>query len=298
VTLAWLDAVTGSLDEKEAAMIGIQGPGGFDPPPELVDAAAPAVVALVATIVPAVCLLALLAYAFRERRRSGPMLVALLAGGTLCAVNEPIIDVLGKVYLRERDGVIAFHELGRAVPLWALFFTGLFWGGQVYLFYRLIRSDPTPKRYWQVYGGVFLSAIVLELPSTAFGLYDYFGNQPFNPTGYPLWWIFVYQSGICVAALICRRPDLFAGRRIVLAVIAVPTGELGFMMFSGAPIFLALQSGAGLWVTTLAAVASACIAGFAVIQVGTYLVGQGPLQAFGLRPAPDAARPAPAQVEV
>jgi hypothetical protein len=267
-------------------MIELQGFQGFDPPPELVNAPAPPAVALVATIVPAVCLLALLAYAVRERRRSGPMLVALLAGGTLCAVNEPIVDVLGKVHLRERDGVIAFHELGRAVPLWALFFTGLFWGGQVYLFYRLLNSNPSPKRYWQVYGGVFFSAIVLELPSTAFGLYDYFGNQPFNPTGYPLWWMFVYQSGIVVAALICRRPDLFTGPRIVLAVIAVPTGELGFMMFSGGPIFLALHSGAGIWVTTLAAVASACIAGFVVVQVGTYLVGRGPLQAFGLRPTP------------
>jgi hypothetical protein len=278
-------------------MLGVQGFDGFDPPRELLDAAAPPVVALIATIVPAVCLVALLVYAWRERNRSGPMLVALLAGGTLCAVNEPIVDVLGKVWLRERDGVIAFHELGRAVPLWALFFTGLFWGGQVYLFYRLIRSDPTPKRYWQVYGGVFLSAVILELPSTAFGLYDYFGNQPFNPTGYPLWWMFVYQSGICVAAVICRRPDLFAGPRLLLAVIAVPAGELGFMFFAGGPIFLALHSGGGLWVTTIAAVVSACIAGFVVIQVGTQLVGQGPLQAFGLRPAPPDAAPASASAQ-
>ena len=254
--------------------------GLFDPPPDLVGTPTPYLVQLVATVVPAVGLLALFGYAVRERRRTGPMLVALLLGGMLCSFNEPFVDVLGNVYLREQGTVVAFHALGRAVPLWAVFFTGLFWGGQVYVFHRLLRSVPTPKRYWQVQGGIFFGACLLELPSTAFGLYDYYGDQPFNPTGYPLGWMVVYQSGPIAAAILHRRPDLFAGRKIVLAALLVPCMEIGFMMFTGIPVLFALHSGQGLLVSTLGAIGSAAIATYVVVQVGTAMVGTGPVAAF------------------
>ena len=66
--------------------------GLFDPPPDLVGTPTPYLVQLVATVVPAVGLLALFGYAVRERRRTGPMLVALLLGGMLCSFNEPFVD--------------------------------------------------------------------------------------------------------------------------------------------------------------------------------------------------------------
>lgn len=253
---------------------------GFDPPAHLVTEPPPQWVEIAATVFPALGLGLLLGYAVRERGRSGPVLAALLAGGTLCIFNEAFIDVLGKVYLREQDTTVAFHMLGRALPLWAVFFCGLFWGGQVYVFYRLLQSNPTPRRYWQVSGAVFFGAILLELPSTAFNLYDYYGHQPLNPTGYPLWWMFVYQSGPVASAILYKRPDLFAGPRLVLAALLVPAMEIGFLMFTGMPTIFALQANSSLWVTTSAACASGALAALVVINVGKAMVGAGPLEAF------------------
>jgi hypothetical protein len=224
-----------------------------------------------ATIVPAIVLLVAVAFGIREWRRTGrPLLLVVLAGGALCTLIEPVIDAVGQVYLREANATIVYRLAGRGMPIWVPPFWAVFAGLQTYLFCNLLRSRPDRRRYWTVVLTVFSIALVLELPSTALGLYEYFGHQPFNPTGMPLWWLFTYLGGLGAAALIVGRPELFSGPRILLAVPLVPSAIAAWMAATGWPTFLALQSGAGLFVTYPAAVMTA---GLSVL--GVSLVAKG-----------------------
>ncbi len=258
----------------------------FDPPAELVGARGPTAVEWIATIGPIVALVGLCVYAFRERRRTGGILVLTLVGGSLCTFVEPFVDNLGKVWLRQENAEILFTWLGRPMPVWVLPFTALYWGGQVYLFYRLFQSRPTAKRFWSVYGVVLMSACLLEVPSTSLGLYDYFGNQPLNPTGYPLYWPFIYQSGVLVAALLHACPELFQGWKALRLVLLIPMAEIGFLTMTGLPIFIALHTEVSTGVATIAAFASIFMVITIVSEVGRRVVGQGPVEAFRQADAP------------
>ncbi len=224
-----------------------------------------------ATIAPSLVLLVAVGFGVREWRRTRqPLLLAVLIGGALCTLIEPVVDAVGQVYLREHNATLVFTLAGRGMPIWVPPFWAVFGGLQTYLFCNLLRSKPDARRYWRVVGTVFSIALLLEIPSTALGLYEYFGRQPFNPTGMPLWWLFTYLGGLGAAALIVGNPEIFRGARVFLAVPLVPSAIGAWMVATGWPTFLALQSGAGMAVTYPAAVLTAglSVLGVAVVARG------------------------------
>src|SRR5262249_48975759 len=148
-----------------------------------------------------------------ERDRS-PVFLACLIGGGLCTILEPFWDVLGLVYFRERGAPVLFSVAGRGMPLWVYLAYHVYAGLSAYWFYRLFAGGPTMTRFWSVLGAVFGLNLLIEIPITALSVYDYYGPQPFNLTGFPLWWLFTnVGGGIVSGAVLARGGSLFAGRR-------------------------------------------------------------------------------------
>jgi hypothetical protein len=264
-------------------------------PPELRAVPVRDIVHWGATIAPSLALLVAVGFGIREWRRTGqPLLLAVLIGGALCTLIEPVVDAVGQVYLREHNATLVFTLAGRGMPIWVPPFWAVFGGLQTYLFCNLLRSKPDTRRYWKVVLTVFSIALFLEVPSTALGLYEYFGHQPFNPTGMPLWWLFTYLGGLGAAALIVGHPEIFRGPRVFLAVPLVPSAIAGWMAATGWPTFLALQSGAGLAVTYPAAVVTAVLSGLGVAMVARGFATPAATSATAGAAAPSAPAPMPA----
>ncbi|MCA1844720.1 MAG: hypothetical protein LC792_16315 [Actinobacteria bacterium] len=208
----------------------------------------------------ALALLVVLALRAWERDRS-PVFLACLIGGGLCTVLEPFWDVLGLVYFRERGAPVLFTVAGRGMPVWVYLAYHVYAGLSAYWFFRLFAGGATMARFWQVLGAVFCLNLFIEIPVTALSVYDYYGAQPFNLTGFPLWWLFTnVGGGIVSGAVLARGGSLFAGRRALAAILLVPSAFGAWEIFAGWPTFAALSSGAGFGLTYPAALVTIAIA--------------------------------------
>lgn len=208
----------------------------------------------------AVGLAVLIAFGIRQLivRRS-PVLLAATIGGGLCIILEPFWDVLGLGLFYSNGVPTSVSIAGRTLPLWQFFAYFAYAGLTCYFFYWVSMTGLTARRVRNAVLGTFALNLAIELPITAMGVYEYFGPQPFNPTGFPLWWLFTNAggmlSGLVIAELV-RRKGQWAG---IAAVLIVPSAFGGWEMMTGWPIYAALSSGKGLWVTYPAAVLTAAL---------------------------------------
>jgi hypothetical protein len=121
----------------------------------------------------------------------GPLLLYCLIGGALAAGMEPIVDVLGLVYLKENGALGTFTVLGRTMPLYICFVYPWYVGGLGYLAYKLFQLGVTMKNLFALWALDCVVDILLETPGILAHTYLYYGHQPLNPWGFPLWWGFV-----------------------------------------------------------------------------------------------------------
>lgn len=117
----------------------------------------------------------------------GPLLLLCFFGGLLAASAEPIVDTLSGLYFPYIGQHTAFVNLGRPIP-WALVFAYPWYvGGQGYLAYRQFDKGASRKRIWQMWGLFAVTNVLVESPGVLTGFHVYYGNQPFNFWGFPLW---------------------------------------------------------------------------------------------------------------
>jgi hypothetical protein len=192
-------------------------------------------------------------------RRSGrPTGLLVLAGGLICAVNEPLIDSLGHVWY-PTDGENAYTLLQRYVPWWVVFAYVAFFGGLAWLLSELIRSGGSQRTLWLAVGGVWLADVILEIPILSGNVYIYYGQQPFQIGGFPLIWAFLNCGGALLGAVAIARlsPVLTGIRQLWLLLIPIVTQYLSW--FAGMPHFLALGSDTSDTVREIASAASMLI---------------------------------------
>jgi hypothetical protein len=227
-------------------------------------------------------------YAFRELRRGrGPIMLWCLLGGFLAVVWEPIVDVLGQCWLPSRgQHWIAFTLLNRHVPLMMPFVYSWFVGGQAYLFYRLFTRGIDQRRLFQLWGLVFLVNICLESPGIITDVYTYYGKQPFDIWGFPLWWGFINPlMPMIAAAMIYKLKPHLSGAMLALATIAIVPGADGVAnAFAGWPVIAALNTNVGYAGTWIAALITLALAAFVVWIIG--LLVAHPAEAVQRSPAP------------
>jgi hypothetical protein len=121
----------------------------------------------------------------------GPLLLYCIVGGAFAATLEPIVDVLGLVYLKEENALGTFTVLDRTMPLYICFVYPWYVGGLGYLAYKLFERGVTMKGLFQLWLLDCVVDIFLESPGILAGTYLYYGHQPFDLWGFPLWWGFV-----------------------------------------------------------------------------------------------------------
>jgi hypothetical protein len=210
-----------------------------------------------------------LAIAVREiSGGKGPVLLYCIVGGLFAATMEPIVDVLGLVYLKEQNALGTFTVLDRTMPLYICFVYPWYVGGLGYLAYRLFERGITTKALFQLWALDCVVDVFLESPGILAHTYLYYGHQPFNIWGFPMWWGFVNPVMPMVAgALIYKlKPHLGSSPWKLLAI--VPLIPMADGLANGAtawPMWIALNQTDVSYVWTY-------LAGFATLGLALYAV--------------------------
>jgi hypothetical protein len=173
----------------------------------------------------------------------GPVLLYCIIGGGLAAFFEPIVDTLGLVYLKEENALGTFTVLDRTMPLYICFVYPWYVGGLGYLAYKLFDRGITVRAMFALWALDFMVDIALESPGILAGTYLYYGHQPFNIWGFPLWWGFVNPvMPMLAGALIYKLKPHFKSNLALLGVIPlIPMADGLANAASGFPMWIALN---------------------------------------------------------
>jgi hypothetical protein len=194
----------------------------------------------------------MIGFAIREiRKNNNPVLLYCIMGGAFAALMEPIVDVLGLVYLRENNALGTFTVLDRTMPLYICFVYPWYVGGLGYFAYRLFQQGVTTKTLFQLWALDCIVDICLESPGILMDTYGYYGQQPLNPWGFPIWWGFVNPVMPMVAgALIYAVRPRVSGWGLLGIIPLIPMAD---GLANGAcawPMWVALnQHDVSMWVT-------------------------------------------------
>jgi hypothetical protein len=183
-------------------------------------------------------------WALSGERRRGPALPLLLAGGALAVICEPVYDNLVLFWYPPHQQLSAFHAFGRTVPICVVIGYAWFCGGLPYLAARLFERGISARGVWTLAGAVLIVDFVAIGLTSWINIAGFYGGQPFDVGGYPLWWgavdIFnVIVAGAIVQYLLLRLTGV---RRLYL--VLVPTLVVGAAAGAVAgPVAIALNSG-------------------------------------------------------
>jgi hypothetical protein len=208
----------------------------------------------------------------------GPLLLYCIIGGALAASFEPVVDVLGLVYLKEQGALGTFTILDRTMPLYICFVYPWYVGGLGYLAYKLFKRGVTMRDLFLLWAVDCVIDIILETPGILAGTYLYYGHQPFNIWGFPLWWGFVNPVMPMVAgALIFHlRPYLDKPWKLPAVIACIPMADGIANGATAWPMWAALnqENVSYVW-TYLASFATLGLALFSVWIIGLSAVGRG-----------------------
>lgn len=208
------------------------------------------------------------AIVFGWRQRT-PLYVLVLLGGMIASINEPIVDLLGGCLHPQTGGWTVFSTFDRPIPVWAVIAYALFFGAVPLIVLALMRGGHDPrKRFLQSVAAIFGANLLIELPILQFGVYVYYGQQPFKAFGlFPLHWLFINGlAAALIAVVLYRWSAAFLGARL-LALLIVPTAIQFGAAAVGIPVFSAYNSdfdGVWKWIASAATMAIGSIAIVAV----------------------------------
>jgi hypothetical protein len=235
--------------------------------PDIASTTMPAAAQLLFTMVTGVPMLIVLGMAINHvRRGKGPLLLFCFIGGGLAAFFEPVADVLSCLYFPAVGQHTAFTALDRPIP-WALVFAyPWFVGGQGYLCYWIFAKKVPAVRIWQLWGLFAVSNVLVETPGVLTGFHAYYGNQPLNFWGFPLWQAAV-QSIMPMAAgalIFALRGKLGNGWKLAAVIPLLPMADGMVNAGLALPIWLTLGSDMSLFITYLGAAATIGMAAYAI----------------------------------
>jgi hypothetical protein len=184
-----------------------------------------------------------LALAIREIVKGrGPILLYCILGGALAASFEPIVDVLGLVFMKERHALGVFTILGRTMPLYICFVYAWYVGGLGYFCYRLFKRGMTTRGLFGLWAIIGLVDVLLETPGILLHTYLYYGHQPFDIWGFPLWWGFVNPvMPLLAGALIYKTEPYLPGWRLAVVILFIPMADGVANAAAGSPMWIALN---------------------------------------------------------
>ena len=212
----------------------------------------------------------------------GPMLLLCLVGGTLAAAFEPIVDVLGLVYFPDPGTATAFRFLDRPMPWLIVFVYSWYVGGQAYVAHKVFERGVDRAGVFRLWLTFAVVNAVLETPGLLGGVYTYYGAQPFNFWGFPLWWSVVNPLMPIVggALITAAQVELATPWNLLSVVPLIPMADGIANGGTAWPVWIALGSGIGYSVTYPAA----------IVTLGLVLLSLWMVALAVARPAAEAAR--------
>lgn len=170
-------------------------------------------------------------------------------GAAVCALNEPIFDVLGKI-VYANNNIIAFTAFGRHIPLF-LVIGYIPWVGLLpYVIARGMAAGWTARRLYLISAAGVLSVAFTEFVNTFINAWEYYGQAPLNFFGGVAAMACVPLAGGFLLYAIAFR--LHGAKRLLagffISLLTLP------MMFAGVglPLYLALYTDASLPMRVLA----------------------------------------------
>jgi hypothetical protein len=197
-------------------------------------------------------------YAVRHWKRTGSAVgFLMLLAGAATVINEPVVDVLGRCWFAKQGSIGLFTAWGVTIPAFMLPVYCWYVGGQALFAYGAMQNGMTAGRLYRLYGIFALVNVALELPGLNMGIYAYYGQQPFEVLGFPLWWpICNALMPIVMAALVHVLLPYLSGYRSLLVILLGPMAAGMTNGAIGTPVWVALNSAAPPWVAYCAAVLS------------------------------------------
>jgi hypothetical protein len=173
----------------------------------------------------------------------GPLLLFCIIGGALAATCEPIVDVLGLVYLKERHALGTFTILDRTMPLYICFVYPWYVGGLGYLAYKLFDRGIALQGMLALWALDCVVDVFLESPGILLHTYSYYGNQPLNIWGFPLWWGFVnpVMPMLAGAFIYCLKPHLTTNWKLLAVIPLIPMADGIANAATAFPMWIALN---------------------------------------------------------
>jgi hypothetical protein len=176
------------------------------------------------------------------RKERDPVPLLCLAGGAVCVLFEPIVDVLGLCWYPRQGQWMLFETLGRPIPVGVLF--GYMWafGGLSAVAYRVLR-DKGPGALAKLYPIFIAVSIPFELIANHTGYYVYYGHQPLRILEWPAWWGPVnFAVPVVAAVMLVRFRPLLAGPRLLVAASFLPMADGAVNGATAWPVWSALNS--------------------------------------------------------
>lgn len=162
-----------------------------------------------------------------------------LLGGLCMGLLEPYLDYLGLLWFASDNVAVTVNLFQRHIPLYVVLGYSFFFGLQAYVIYRAILLGKGAKFFVYAYALSWLFDAALQITGAQFGLYRYYGQQPFLFFGAPAWWYTIDASLQLVAGLVLfllRHRLVGWGQLIVIpllpAIYAGLNGGLGWPTFT------------------------------------------------------------------
>ena len=198
----------------------------IEPPRHLQVSATAPTVFLIGTA--ALALAAVAVGARRWRRDGDPTLLMLVLGGAVASLYEPVIDVLGHVYFVE-DGVPTLYTaMDRGMPFFVPFAYAGYLGITAAIALRAFERGVTRRQVFAIWAAFAAVIIAFETGPIVADVYVYYGHQPLDLWGYPLWWAAVNpltsMSAAAVVHLVRRHRGSAPSPAITFAAMAVAPG--------------------------------------------------------------------------
>jgi hypothetical protein len=191
------------------------------------------------------------------RRHHSTVPLLMLVGGTICILFEPVVDVLGMCWFPRQNQWIGLEAFGRPIPMFMYPVYSWFVGGQAILVWYLLRRGMNRSQLWSCWFAIMAVNVVLETPGLLMDVYTYYGSQPFNPWGLPLWWAPVNALMPIVAGyLVYRIAPLLQGWKTLLIVALLPMADGIANAATAWPVWLTLNTNLGMAATYPAAILS------------------------------------------
>lgn len=159
----------------------------------------------------------------RARRGDGWVPLLALAGGVLASLEESWIDRLIQLWYPADAPFVLFTALGVHQPLYLHLYYPGFVGLGAYVTYLGLLRHPDGRMLWPAFIGICALDLVFEAPATWFGVYHYYGAQPFQlfAGGWPLWVAPVNAAGPLLGGWLIHRlrPRLTGPATVTVALL-------------------------------------------------------------------------------